>query len=55
MADISPNAVESFNAKQKEFRENLVKAQQEKEASRFGTLLPSPDYSLRQTKLIVFY
>jgi len=32
IADISPDGVESFNAKQKEFRENLVKAQQEREA-----------------------
>lgn len=32
MADVSPAGVESFNAKQKEFRENLVKAQQEREA-----------------------
>ncbi|KAJ8121897.1 hypothetical protein ONZ43_g1768 [Nemania bipapillata] len=32
MADVSPNGVESFNARQKEFRENLVKAQQEREA-----------------------
>ncbi|KAI1198243.1 NIPSNAP-domain-containing protein [Nemania serpens] len=36
MADVSPAGVESFNAKQKEFRENLVKAQQEREASRSG-------------------
>ncbi|KAI1181643.1 NIPSNAP family protein [Nemania serpens] len=32
IADVSPAGVESFNAKQKEFRENLVKAQQEREA-----------------------
>ncbi|KAI1263411.1 NIPSNAP family protein [Xylariaceae sp. FL1019] len=32
MADITPAGVDSFNAKQKEFRESLVKAQQEKEA-----------------------
>ncbi|KAI1112110.1 NIPSNAP-domain-containing protein [Nemania sp. NC0429] len=32
MADVSPDGVESFNARQKEFRENLVKAQQEREA-----------------------
>ncbi|KAI0394496.1 NIPSNAP-domain-containing protein [Xylariaceae sp. FL0594] len=30
--DVSPTDVESFNSKQKEFRENLVKAQQEREA-----------------------
>jgi hypothetical protein len=40
IADISPDGVESFNAKQKEFRENLVKAQQEREASMSGTFLP---------------
>ncbi|GAW26171.1 hypothetical protein SAMD00023353_2300830 [Rosellinia necatrix] len=43
IADVSPNGVESFNAKQKEFRENLVKAQQEKAASMSGTSLPVPD------------
>ncbi|KAI1155437.1 NIPSNAP family protein [Nemania diffusa] len=32
LADVSPNGVESFNSRQKEFRENLVKAQQEREA-----------------------
>ncbi|TRX93954.1 hypothetical protein FHL15_005032 [Xylaria flabelliformis] len=32
LADVSPTGVDSFNAKQKEFRENLVKAQQEREA-----------------------
>ncbi|KAJ3551192.1 hypothetical protein NPX13_g11425 [Xylaria arbuscula] len=32
LADVTANGVESFNAKQKEFRENLVKAQQEREA-----------------------
>ncbi|KAI1162055.1 NIPSNAP-domain-containing protein [Nemania serpens] len=36
IADVSPAGVESFNARQKEFRENLVKAQQEREASRSG-------------------
>ncbi|KAI1421785.1 NIPSNAP family protein [Xylaria sp. FL1777] len=32
LADVSPTGVSSFNSKQKEFRENLVKAQQEREA-----------------------
>ncbi|KAJ8124626.1 hypothetical protein O1611_g9014 [Lasiodiplodia mahajangana] len=32
IADVSPNGVESFNSRQKEFRENLVKAQKEREA-----------------------
>ncbi|KAI1324578.1 NIPSNAP family protein [Xylariaceae sp. FL0255] len=32
LADVTPQGVESFNAKQKEFRESLVKAQQEREA-----------------------
>ncbi|KAI0458193.1 NIPSNAP-domain-containing protein [Xylaria acuta] len=36
IGDISPTGVDSFNSKQKEFRENLVKAQQEREASMSG-------------------
>ncbi|KAI0119858.1 NIPSNAP-domain-containing protein [Daldinia grandis] len=35
LADITPEGVDSFNSKQKEFREQLVKAHQEREASRF--------------------
>ncbi|KAI1140904.1 NIPSNAP-domain-containing protein [Hypoxylon sp. FL0543] len=37
LADITPEGVDSFNARQKEFREQLVRAQQEREASRFTT------------------
>ncbi|KAI8957478.1 NIPSNAP-domain-containing protein [Daldinia sp. FL1419] len=37
LADITPEGVDSFNAKQKEFREQLVKVQREREASRFKT------------------
>ncbi|KAI1641532.1 hypothetical protein F4809DRAFT_587132 [Biscogniauxia mediterranea] len=37
IADIAPDDVDSFNAKQKGFREQLVKAQQEREASRFSS------------------
>ncbi|KAI5867507.1 NIPSNAP-domain-containing protein [Durotheca rogersii] len=36
LADITHEGVDSFNAKQKEFREQLVKRQQEREASRFS-------------------
>ncbi|KAI8632717.1 NIPSNAP-domain-containing protein [Xylariaceae sp. FL1651] len=32
IVDITPNGVDSFNSKQKEFREDLVRAQQEREA-----------------------
>ncbi|XDG07515.1 hypothetical protein ABKA04_007130 [Annulohypoxylon sp. FPYF3050] len=37
LADITPEGVDSFNSRQKDFREQLVKAQQEREASRFTT------------------
>ncbi|KAI1408276.1 NIPSNAP-domain-containing protein [Hypoxylon sp. FL1857] len=45
LADITPEGVESFNARQKEFREQLVKAQQEREASRFTTTSSSSNFS----------
>ncbi len=54
LADVSPAGVESFNSKQKEFRENLVKAQQEREASTSGTFLPVPDYMMYGSKLMDF-
>jgi hypothetical protein len=34
MADIVPNQVEEFNAKQRAFRERLVRAQREREESK---------------------
>ncbi|CAJ2504201.1 Uu.00g115950.m01.CDS01 [Anthostomella pinea] len=34
IADVTPAGVDSFNAKQKEFREQTIRAQQEREASR---------------------
>ncbi|KAI1779210.1 NIPSNAP-domain-containing protein [Hypoxylon cercidicola] len=48
LADITPEGVDSFNSRQKDFREQLAKAQQEREASRFkrksssNTSPPSP-------------
>lgn len=35
LADITPDGVSTFNTRQKEFREHLVKAQREREASKF--------------------
>ncbi|OTA98151.1 hypothetical protein M426DRAFT_17704 [Hypoxylon sp. CI-4A] len=46
MADIVSDDVDSFNSKQKKFREQLVKAQQEKEASRLNKQSPSSNASL---------
>ncbi|KAI1204894.1 NIPSNAP-domain-containing protein [Annulohypoxylon truncatum] len=42
LADITPDGVDSFNSKQKDFREQLVKAQQEREASRSTTTPSDP-------------
>lgn len=45
LADITPEGVDSFNSRQKDFREQLAKAQQEREASRFkkqSSPSPSP-------------
>lgn len=43
MADVKPGGVGAFNQKQKEFRENLVKAEQERQASMSGTFSPIPE------------
>ncbi|KAL7620891.1 hypothetical protein AAE478_008201 [Parahypoxylon ruwenzoriense] len=48
LADITPEGVDSFNARQKEFREQLVRAQREREASRFNTK-SSPDTTFSST------
>ncbi|KAI1097522.1 NIPSNAP-domain-containing protein [Jackrogersella minutella] len=45
LADITPAGVDSFNSRQKDFREQLVKAQQEREASRFTTTPSSSNNS----------
>ncbi|KAI2611874.1 NIPSNAP-domain-containing protein [Hypoxylon sp. NC1633] len=45
LADIKPEGVDSFNSKQKEFREQLVKAQQEREASKFNPRLSTSNES----------
>ncbi|OTA97569.1 hypothetical protein M434DRAFT_7788 [Hypoxylon sp. CO27-5] len=45
LAEITPEGVDSFNARQKEFREQLVKAQREREASRFTTKSSSSNNS----------
>ncbi|KAI1379907.1 NIPSNAP-domain-containing protein [Hypoxylon crocopeplum] len=54
LADITPEGVDSFNSRQREFREQLVKAQQEREASRFKTSPSSSNESFsaaRETTL----
>ncbi|KAI0476087.1 hypothetical protein GGR56DRAFT_674590 [Xylariaceae sp. FL0804] len=43
IADVTPADVQSFNARQKEFREQLVKAQQEREASRSSSTKSASD------------
>lgn len=46
LADITPEGVDSFNSRQKEFREQLVKAQQEREARKRAELsTQEPDRS----------
>ncbi|KAI0172591.1 NIPSNAP-domain-containing protein [Hypoxylon sp. FL1284] len=42
LADITPEGVDSFNSRQKDFREQLAKAQQDREASRFNRKSSSP-------------
>ncbi|KAI1823772.1 NIPSNAP family protein [Xylaria intraflava] len=43
IADVTPAGVESFNSKQKEFRENLVKAQQERDAKQRAEVAAKTD------------
>ncbi|KAI2634991.1 NIPSNAP-domain-containing protein [Hypomontagnella submonticulosa] len=45
IGDIVPEDVDTFNTRQKEFREQLFKAQQEREASRFNRSPPSSNNS----------
>ncbi|KAI0021326.1 NIPSNAP-domain-containing protein [Xylariomycetidae sp. FL0641] len=47
ITDITPADVDTFNTKQKEFREQLSKAKQEREASRFP---PDPDADPRKAQ-----